>query len=57
MTTVWIALRSGGAPVKRPLTYPKTASAVRVMIADTIRAVLALVKIMYGPSGMKPPAI
>src|SRR4030095_12017238 len=57
MSTVWIALRRGAVPVKRLLIYPKNARARRVAIADTVNAVLAVDKSIYGPSGIKPPTI
>jgi hypothetical protein len=33
------------------------ASAMRVVITDTVSAVVAVGRIRYGPSGMKPPAM
>lgn len=41
MSTVWNALLTGEAPVKRPFTYPKIASASSVMPTDTGSAVRA----------------
>jgi hypothetical protein len=57
ISTVCIALLSGAAPVKCPLMYPKTASAISVRMTDMVNAVLTVETSMYGLSGMKPPAI
>jgi hypothetical protein len=39
---VWLALRMGRAPVKRPLTHLKISRAARVKTAENTRAVPAL---------------
>jgi hypothetical protein len=57
ITVVCIELRSGDAPVNRPLMYPKTASATAVDTTEYPSAVAARGVIMYGDSGIKPPAM
>ena len=51
------ALRRGFFTVNRPLTYPKTRSAMSVMTIEPSSASAIDLKTKYGASGTSPPAM
>ena len=56
ITIVCDAPRRRAVPVKIDFKYPNTPSASRVTAADHSRPCHAFERIMYGESGMNPPA-
>src|SRR5438552_3933518 len=46
----------GVVPVKRPLMYPKRASATNVTPMETLSALRTFCNIMYGKRGTSPPS-